>query len=1033
MQANPGLEPTARIENEMRSNDPSFPTLPELPTSAVSSRIRKAQVRAALFQKKVDPVKIGRFTLLERLGAGAMGEIYAAYDDQLDRKVALKLVRHGSNPTSKADDLLLREAQALAHISHPNVVQIYEAGAHDGRLFIAMELIRGQTLTGWLDDAARMPRRHRQREVLRQFIAAGRGLEAAHTAGVAHRDFKPDNVVVGKNGRVCVVDFGLARVLVDDPTLRLPARASSDDPAAAEAMLCHGETVPLDLASTPSPGAAAAASELPKLTAATRLTRTGTVMGTPRFMAPEQIRGGVPDHRSDQFSFCVALYHALYGAFPFSGQHPRELLDSIETGVSGLEHSVGLGARLRKALCRGLSVDPSQRFPSMGELLAALEPGLRRRWEWVAGAVLLFLVVAAVWLWPARVEDPCARSGGAIAALWSAERRDAIHDAFTRSGLPYADAAWQGASQRIDDYAGRWRDEARAACRATYIDHTRSEPQFDRRMLCLERGTRQVEALAHELSGATAGAVQHAVEAAEGLPDLSACSRTEAMLFGLAPPPPSAAHEIEDLRRQLARALQLERLGNTELSLAVASEARIAAERQSYRPVHAEALFQVARVVDRKQNAGARGEAESLYFEALDIAEAERHDELAAAIWDRLLLLTLRMDAGSERARERWRRSAAAVARIGDSAADQAQLHYQLSEIYLREGKYAEAAEAANRAIAAISDARDQQLVLFRYYEGLAKPLEVMGRIDEAISLHERALDIARANLGPSHPDLLLLQMNFAKTLMKQGRLPRAREMLEAALTSMPPKYRDSSLDAGLLHTFLSDVSYTEGKLDEAAAHGREALDIYQRVGAPDTNRAEALTNIANAEMKRKNFAAALSRFEDALALRRAHLGKDNYSIQLGVNEGSIAEVLVALGRYDAAMTHIREAERIFDHGSARDPGTQAWVLTVKGEVLVNQDQASDAVTVLERALPLFDAAPDPTNQALATWYLARALHDLGREPDRVRQLAEKARMLFTTLGAAQTRNRDDVVQFIERLSPGRRPSMSNPSRTLTR
>src|SRR5262245_38615902 len=226
---------------EMRSNDPSFPTLP---TSPLTSSMRKAAVRAALFQKVV-PVKIGRFTLLERLGAGSMGEIYAAYDDRLDRAVALKLVRHGSDHTVKADELLLREAQALAQVSHPNVVQIYEAGTHGGRMFIAMELIRGGTLTSWLEDAAQLPRPHRQREVLRLFIAAGRGLEAAHSAGVAHRDFKPDNVLVGKDGRVCVVDFGLARVLVEDSTQRVPPPPARDDDATVTDDVSQGETLPL--------------------------------------------------------------------------------------------------------------------------------------------------------------------------------------------------------------------------------------------------------------------------------------------------------------------------------------------------------------------------------------------------------------------------------------------------------------------------------------------------------------------------------------------------------------------------------------------------------------------------------------------------------------------------------------------------------------------------------------------------------------------------------------------------------------------
>jgi serine/threonine protein kinase len=421
-----GAAPAPGRETQIHSNDPCFPTLPEVAMPSMSSDLRKAQVRAALFHR-FEPVRIGRFILLERLGAGSMGEIYAAYDERLDRRVALKLVRHGSDLTVEADELLLREAKALAQVSHPNVVQIYEAGTHQGRVFIAMELIRGQTLTRWLEDAVQIPRPQRQREILRRFIAAGRGLEAAHAAGVAHRDFKPDNVLVGEDGRVCVVDFGLARVVVEDATLRSPPSHTRRDSATDLDAFSHGETVRLEPAA-PDAGAR----EPLKLTAATRLTRTGTVMGTPRFMAPEQIRGGLPDQRSDQFSFCVALYHALYGSFPFTGTHPQELLDSIEAGVTVLEHSAGLAARVRKALCRGLSVEPSQRFATMGELLSALEPGLRRRGGWIAGAVLFFVAAAAALLWLSPPGDPCASAGDGIDAAWSAERQGSAHAAFAQ-------------------------------------------------------------------------------------------------------------------------------------------------------------------------------------------------------------------------------------------------------------------------------------------------------------------------------------------------------------------------------------------------------------------------------------------------------------------------------------------------------------------------------------------------------------------------------------------------------------------------
>jgi serine/threonine protein kinase/tetratricopeptide (TPR) repeat protein len=1013
-----GAAPAPGREAEIHSNDRCFPTLPEVAMPSMSSDLRKAQVRAALFHR-FEPVRIGRFILLERLGAGSMGEIYAAYDERLDRRVALKLVRHGSDLTVEADELLLREAKALAQVSHPNVVQIYEAGTHQGRVFIAMELIRGQTLTRWLEDAVQIPRPQRQCEILRRFIAAGRGLEAAHAAGVAHRDFKPDNVLVGEDGRVCVVDFGLARVVVEDATLRSPPRHTERDTANDIDAFSHGETVRLDPA---APGAGAR--EPLKLTAATRLTRTGTVMGTPRFMAPEQIRGGLPDQRSDQFSFCVALYHALYGSFPFTGTHPQELLDSIETGVTGLEHSAGLAARVRKALCRGLSVEPSQRFATMGELLSALEPGLRRRGGWIAGAVLLSVAAAAALLWLSPPGDPCASAGDGIDAAWSAERQGSAHAAFAQSDLPYAEAGWRTAKHRIDDYARRWRTEARAACRATQIDHVQSEQQLDRRMLCLERGRREVAALTSEFVAGTPDTIRRAVGAAESLFDVDLCRHTENTMFGLEPPAPAIAPEVSAVRDQLTRALTLERLGHMDEALVIAREARMAAERLKYRPVHAEALVQIARVLDTKQSADARREAEELYFDALDIAEAERHDQLSAAIWHRLVLLATRMDDGTRQAHMWWRRAEAAIVRIGNSSHDRARLHHLLGELYYRDSKYADASQEQRRAIDAITGVPDYQLELSAYYRALAKTLEPQGRLDEAVSLYERAARIASDGLGPSHPDVVELQTDYSIVLEKQGKLAPARAVLEAVLAAMPAGYRDACVDAGVAHTLLSDVSYYEGKLDDAVAHGRAALAIYERVGAPDYRRAEAYTSLANAELKRKNFAAALAVYQDVLALRRRHLGNDHY--QVAVTEGSIAEVLVDLARHDEAIPHIDEAERIFDHGSAHSLETRAWILTVRGKALVGRHQPAAAAEVLERALPLFDGAPNSSNQADATWTLARALHDLGKDPVRVRQLAEQARALFATLGPASAHNRDAVDRFIERLSPG--PASPTPT-----
>jgi tetratricopeptide (TPR) repeat protein len=247
--------------------------------------------------------------------------------------------------------------------------------------------------------------------------------------------------------------------------------------------------------------------------------------------------------------------------------------------------------------------------------------------------------------------------------------------------------------------------------------------------------------------------------------------------------------------------------------------------------------------------------------------------------------------------------------------------------------------------------------------------------------------------------------------------------MLEDALASMPAGHRESHLDAALIYSFLSDLDYQEGQLDRAAEYGRASLEIYQRTQAPDPARlAEAYTNLANVELRRRSFLSALALYEDALALRRRQLGNGNY--QIGVNEGSIAETLVEIERYDEAMHHLVEAERIFQRSSGRERGTQAWILTVRGEILAGQRQFGAAVPVLEHALDLFgDSGIDPTNHALAMWTLARALHALGMDEDRVRSLAERAHVMFAAQGAVDAHNRDAVASFLGQLPRAKGPA----------
>jgi len=256
-----------------------------------------------------------------------------------------------------------------------------------------------------------------------------------------------------------------------------------------------------------------------------------------------------------------------------------------------------------------------------------------------------------------QAEDPCAAASLGIDAAWPVDRQIAMHVAFSRSNLSFAELAWHGVKERVDGYARRWRDGALAACQATHIAHTQSAEQLDRRMLCLDRGRRELAALVTELATGAPDAVEHAIEATGTLPELDGCSHAENLLFGVAPPPASIAADVAKVRDRLAQAQTLVRLGRYEESLAIAREASTTTEPLAYPAVRAEALTQVARALGARSTSEARREAQSLYFQALTVAEAERHDQLVVEIWRKLVALAVRMDSSMAQAHEWWQQA----------------------------------------------------------------------------------------------------------------------------------------------------------------------------------------------------------------------------------------------------------------------------------------------------------------------------------------------------------------------------------------
>jgi formylglycine-generating enzyme required for sulfatase activity len=316
--------------------------------------------------------QLGRYVIVERVGTGAMGVVYGAYDPQLDRKIALKLIKPGQGVKDTARARLLREAKAIARLQHPNVVAVHDVGVIDDQVFLAMEFVAGGTIKSWLAEKTRS-----WREILDVFIAAGRGLAAAHAAGLVHRDFKPDNVLLDKEHRPRVVDFGIAR-----------QAGGGDDELAGDTGDSQDGTATLREGS----GRHALAT----------VTKAGTWVGTPAYMAPEQFLGERGDQKSDQFSFCVALYEALYGERPFAGDDMLSISVNVTTEqLRPLPKDRGVPTWIRRVILRGLKVEPAARWDSMAALIAALssDPAAKLRNRLVAGGIAVVVATVFVVAW----------------------------------------------------------------------------------------------------------------------------------------------------------------------------------------------------------------------------------------------------------------------------------------------------------------------------------------------------------------------------------------------------------------------------------------------------------------------------------------------------------------------------------------------------------------------------------------------------------------------------------------------------------
>ena len=852
-------------------------------------------------------MRIGDYVVLEELGRGAMGQVFRALHPQLDRLVALKLIALPVIDEARHAAALrvLREGRALARLRHPNVVTVHDVGEADGHAYVAMELVEGSTLRDW----AAMPRSRSER--LATLVQAGRGLAAVHRAGLLHRDFKPDNVLVSTLGEVRVGDFGLAR-LID--------RAD-------------------DQATDPAVGHAGLASEVTVL-------RSVVPAGTLPYMAPEVIAGAQATVASDQFSFCVTAFECLYGRRPFDGDTAQALHAKIAAGqIWRVPAAVRLPARAHRLLVRGLSASPGDRHASLEALLDRLAPVWQRRLPWIVvlgSAAATAATVAAVMHHQAASATRLCDDSAAWTGTWDDARRAEIRGAFLRTGLPYAERAYGQVAGALDRYTATWSNLQRERCLVAAVAASR-DTQYE--LACLRQRREDVALLAAKLAHADADVVPIAARLSLALRPSAHCQLDPEAVPrpALVDLPRAGAVQLQTL---LASAVLAHDAGDLATAERLGREVIAGADTLDV-PLATEARLLLGTVQRELHH---EGDDEATLFNAAVAAESAGLYALAAEGWLGLAGATQDRPHGDG---DRWLALAEVAVRKAGSPPDLVAVctSGRAGEL-MRAGKFAGALALqaqASKLLAAQYGADDLRVATSNFR--LATRLGMVGRFREAELLLRDVVAIRTRTLSPTHPDTLDAQETLGICLHRGGRPSEALPLLQSNLAS-----REALLGANAL-ALAGPLGNLAGALS-ALHRDDEALVLLQRAvalreaayGADDPRVAVPLVNLGTVLLE-------MRRLTDALpVLRRA---RDMFELDGGVGalNGAqarlqIAEALSQLGRYDEAIAELAPVDHLPSEQYAL---IAAASLVARGRALLALGKRAAAEQMFERAAKLRD------------------------------------------------------------------------------
>jgi eukaryotic-like serine/threonine-protein kinase len=892
--------------------------------------------------------KIGRYDVRGLLGAGGMGHVYEAYDAQLDRTIALKVLRPELAIAETLAERLVRESRLMAKVSHPSVITVYDVGREGDTVFIAMELIRGETLGAYIA-RAKPP----WRTVVELFERAGAGLTAAHRAGIVHRDFKPDNVLVeldaGEPVRVVVTDFGIARAssIAEDLDKGIIGRPS--DP---------------------------------------RITRTGVAIGTPAYMAPEQLDGQAVDQRADVFAFSVSIWEALFGERPFPGTSVDEIRASMRRSPRPARGRVPRS--LVRVLERGLARDPQTRWQDMAELVRELVAlrGRRRR-AGIAGAIAGLVgagIATSLFLARPASVDPCAREALAYDAF-------ALHAAIGEAALR------EHITSRVETAATSWRETHAATCKAG-----RHAVQVARTTACLE-------ARRLELSGFVSDVIQdrgaHARAYVALVGDPGLCGDpAPGLLTPKVPEDPALRRKVTELRYRAFAAEATRNRGDFKTALAEAA-ALVPDAEATWPFVHAEALYLLGAT---QALGGDTNLAVQTLRRAAAVAETAHHDYIAANSWIQLVFSSTGDQGAPGRGLEYVTYAEAALERLGRPPYTASMLEYARGTTLIELARFEEAEAALRRAVElATTHGLD---TLPEAIQGLGYLYESQGRYADAVDAYRTALEKLPTTDGRSTTaGAVIFRQRLAINLAMLGEHAEAESLAREAVRIAEDTLAPEHIDRAITYGTFAEVLLQAGRLDEALEAIHTAQHVAARIEGERSARYGELTQV-EAEILGElgRFAESARRFERACDILAFYTGEGSaaqaacwlgHAIMLGRSR----DLRGALALVDKTLPILVDA-----YGDLHPQVANAHL--TRGSIRLDLEARDAAVADLEQAVALFEKLSlDAGHLAAAQFALAKALWP--RDRDRAGALLDSAIATFQTASESWAETREEATAWL--------------------